>query len=404
MRFGSSSFGRAVLFLYLPSMLMSLGQGMIVPALPEVGRLFGVSSAVAVQAITAQLIGQTLSLIPAGAAMDRWGTKALMVGGSLVAMGGAVVSVVSPNFLVLFASQFAWGLGMSAWTFGREFAAFDMVSPEQRGRQMSALMGIGSTGQAFGPAIGGVLTDAVGVRGLFVAYAVAAGVVVLLSLVQRGVHVQRPQRQGPMFNPRLFREIQPYFRMTYAILFLATFGQMTRTQVTNTMLPLYAQNQIGLSATSTGLLFSAMGVVTFAMIVPTGFVSDKLGRKWAAAPAAIFSAIGFIGIPFAKSFWPLAVMGGIVGIANGLALGAMTIYTFDIVPLHARGQLQAMRRMFGQFGSIVSPPAAALIATASTPGVAFWAFAPLHVVSAVLLIFFARESLRRREATLTETA
>src|SRR5690554_3150894 len=63
-RFGSSSWGQAVLFLYLPSMLMTLGQGMILPAVPELGRLFGVSSAVAAQAITSQLLGRALSLMP----------------------------------------------------------------------------------------------------------------------------------------------------------------------------------------------------------------------------------------------------------------------------------------------------------------------------------------------------
>ena len=52
-------------------MLMSMGQGMIIPALPTIGLTFGVSGAVAVQAVTSQLIGRTISMIPAGALVDR---------------------------------------------------------------------------------------------------------------------------------------------------------------------------------------------------------------------------------------------------------------------------------------------------------------------------------------------
>ena len=56
--------------------------------------------------------------------------------------------------------------------------------------------------------------------------------------------------------------------------------------MTNTMLPLYAQGELGYSASLTGLIFTIAGIATFVMIAPTGIISDKLGRKWAAGPAA----------------------------------------------------------------------------------------------------------------------
>ncbi|MCH7981702.1 MAG: hypothetical protein IID59_09370, partial [Proteobacteria bacterium] len=52
---------------------------------------------------------------------------------------------------------------------------------------------------------------------------------------------------------------------------------------------------------------------------------------------------------------------------------------------------------FGEAGAVFSPPVAALIATVYSPGATFWAFAPLHVVSLLLIAFVARESLHRRE-------
>lgn len=397
MGLGSSALRRAALHIYFPSLLMSLGQGMIIPALPALGREFEVSGVIAVQALTSQLLGRGLALLPAGAMVDRLGAKPLMLAGAVLATTSAVGAALAPHFAVVLLTQFLWGAGMGAWTFGREIAAFDMVRREQRGRQMSALMGIGSTGLAIGPAIGGVLVDTIGIRGLFWIYAGTSAVVIAISSAYRDSGV-RPSGERPrMFSLRSIGQIHPLFRATYAILFFSTFAQMTRSQVTNSMLPLYTQEQLGYSATSTGLLFSVLGLTTFLMIVPTGFISDKLGRKWAAGPAALFSAIGFVALPSVHGLVGLAVAMVVIGLANGLALGAMTIYTYDIVPRHVRGQLQAMRRAFGEAGAVFSPPVAALIATVYSPSATFWAFAPLHVVSLLLIAFVARESLHRRE-------
>ena len=396
MAFSGTSLKKATLYIYAPSILMSLGQGMLIPALPKLGETFEVSSAIAIQALTAQLLGRTLSLLPSGGAIDRWGAKPVMVFGAVIVLLSGVLAATAPNFWVVVLAQFWWGAGSSIWMFGREIAAFDMVRADQRGRQMSALMGIGSTGMAFGPAVGGVLTDMIGIRPLFWVYAATAAVVLAVSVVQPGTHAQREHKRGAFFNLMAIKNIHPFYRVTYFVLFISTFSQMVRGQVVNSALPLYTQDELGMTATTTGIIFSFMAIVTFVMIVPTGFISDKFGRKWAATPAAVTSLIAFIIIPFFDDFPKLMAAAFIVGIANGLAMGAMTIYTFDIVPTQYRGQLQAMRRSFGEFGAVLSPPLVGALTAVSGASLAFWAVAPLHAVSAVLLIFFARESLRRR--------
>jgi MFS family permease len=375
---------------------MSLGQGMLIPALPALGVEFGVSGALAVQALTAQLLGRTMALIPAGGAIDRWGAKPVMVVGAALATVSGIGAALAPHFAVVLATQFAWGVGMSIWMFGREIAAFDMVKADQRGRQMSALMGISSTGMAFGPAIGGVLTDVIGVRPLFWFYAAASASVLAISIAQPNTLSSKRKKSGPIFSFSAIKHIHPYYRMTYAVLFISTFGQMARGQITNSALPLYTQQQLGMTATQTGIIFSFIAIVTFSMIIPTGFISDKLGRKWAAVPAAVLSLIGFIMIPFFDTLPLLIVAGLVIGIANGLAMGAMTIYTFDIVPSEYRGQLQALRRSVGEIGGLLSPPVVGVLSQAYGAGMAFWAVAPLHAVAAILLIFVAKESLKKR--------
>ena len=45
---------------------------MIIPALPSIATAFSVSEALAVQAVTAQLIGRAAAMLPSGAVADGW--------------------------------------------------------------------------------------------------------------------------------------------------------------------------------------------------------------------------------------------------------------------------------------------------------------------------------------------
>jgi MFS family permease len=106
--------------------------------------------------------------------------------------------------------------------------------------------------------------------------------------------------------------------------------------------------------------------------------------------------VGFLLLPLFSSVPSLMFVAFVIGIANGLAMGAMTIYTFDIVPEEFKGQLQALRRSLGELGAVMSPPVVGILAVTFSPSAPFWFFAPLHAISALLLIFVAKESLRKR--------
>ncbi len=389
----SRKFWSAALHIYLPSLLMMIGQGMLIPALPALGEEYGVSAVLGVQVITAQQAGRFLSFIPTGSFVDRWGSKTPMVAGALIATVSLFAAAYSPNFALLMVTQFIWGFGQNMWMFGREIAAAEMVRAEQRGRALSTLMGVSGAGTAFGPAIGGVLTEPVGVQGLFLIFGCVSAVVLALSLMHRSVRAERPRNQRSMFDFTAFKEIHPYYRLTYFILFIATFGVLTRTQVTNTMMPLFAQDQLGYSPAVTGLLFMVLGAATFAIIIPAGFVSDKLGRKWVAAPSALIGGAMFLALPLAQNIVALCVVLVFLGFASGMAMGSMTTYTFDIVPTHLRGQLQALRRTFGETGAIAGPLVAGAAAAAASPSVAFLVFVPLLAGGGLALAFVAREGL-----------
>ena len=66
---------RIILHIYVPSVLMGFGLGMLLPTLPILARSFGVAPEVAAQAVTALLIGRTVSYFPWGYVVDRFGRR-----------------------------------------------------------------------------------------------------------------------------------------------------------------------------------------------------------------------------------------------------------------------------------------------------------------------------------------
>ena len=161
------------------------------------------------------------------------------------------------------------------------------------------------------------------------------------------------------------------------------------------MLPLYAGAYLHLSPSQVGMLFTISGVVVFAMIIPAGFLMDHVGRKWCTVPSTAAPALVFLLIPLTDSFTQLALLVGIAGFAQGLSLGSLATSTYDVVPPHARGRLQALRRTIAELGSSFAPLIGGYLANRFNPGVPFLVYAPLLIFSATLLAVVGRETLER---------
>jgi MFS family permease len=195
---------------------------------------------------------------------------------------------------------------------------------------------------------------------------------------------------------KLFEQIEPKLRSTYIVLVFATLTSFMHRVTTQSILPLFATTELGLSPKEIGVLFTISGVAAFLMILPAGFVIDKVGRKWATVPSTGIPALAFLLIPFADNFLQLSLLLFFLGIANGLSLGSLATSTFDVVPTSARGRLQAARRTVAEIGGVGAPLLGGFLADTFNPGVPFLAYAPLIILSAVLLAFIGRETLPKQ--------
>jgi MFS family permease len=405
--FGPTARGLVVLY---SSTLLAGMWSMIIPTIPLLNEHFGISSGAAAQIITAMAAGRFVGMPISGVVLDRLGTRAALVSGPAIAAIAALSAAFMPWFSAILVLAVAMGIGDGLWTFGREIAGIDLARQDQRGRVLSGFHGVNNIGLALGPLVGGLLAEAVGFRAAFVAYAVCAAVSVPLGFSGHEAPPPRTAERNPQPAGRwarislverlrrlagLFRQIQPELRATYLVIVFATFTSFIHRTTLQSMLPLYAGSYLGFAPSEIGLLFSIMGVFVFVMILPAGFIIDKVGRKWASVPSTGIPALVFVLIPFAQSFLQLAVLMSLMGVANGISLGSLATSTYDVVPASARGRLQAARRTVAEIGAVSAPLLGGFLADAFNPGLPFLVYSPLLVLSAVLLAVIGHETLKK---------
>lgn len=388
-----SHVGRLTL-LYGTNLIMSLGQGMVFPTIPLLASSFGVSAGLAAQVVTLHALGRTVSLIPAGLVIDRYGSRTAMFLGSLLVLCGAYLTATTAYFGAIFVGQFLAGFGDSIWTMAREVSGVAMVPQHQRGRLLSGFMGVKSTGLAIGPVVGGIITEGFGFRAVFAAYAVGALIILLTSFLAEKEEVRK--KIGKIAWWGKISDVLPGLRPTFLALVFATFSmQMYRTTL-QSMLPVYAGVELGFSATRIGSLFGVSGVFVMLMILPAGLITDRLGRKYASVPSTALPGIAFLAIPLASTLPALMVIMVLIGLAQGMSLGALATSTYDVIPEEARGRLQGLRRTVGESGAVMGPLTGGWIANLFSAGTSFLFYAPILLAAAGSLAFVAKETLGRR--------
>jgi MFS family permease len=390
------------------STVMAGSWAMIVPAIPALSSAFQISAGTAAQIVTALSVGRFVGTPISGVVLDRLGTRTSLVAGPAIAAIAAALAPLMPRFSLMLLPIFVIGIADSIWVIAREVAGVDLVPPQQRGRVLSGFHGINYLGLTVGPLIGGVLTENLGFRAVFLVYGACAGISVILGLtVEKRHHFApstsaEPRAQGWGLSAaiqrlrglrNLFNEIDPDLRATYIVLVLATLTSFAHRVTTQSLIPVFASAELGMTAKEIGLLFTISGFSVFIMILPAGFVIDKIGRKWATVPSTGIPALAFLLIPFSDSFFELAVLLAFLGVANGLSLGSLATSTFDVVPAKARGRLQAARRTIAEVGGVIAPLLGGILADRFSPGVPFLIYAPLLIIAALLLAFVARETL-----------
>lgn len=386
----------AFLATYLPALILALGTGIAVPALPTLARSFHVSFGVASLVVTMFLIGNLLGTIPSGWLIDRFGRRPVLIAGPLLAaaMGFLVAGANSfPELLVL---RFVNGFAAQMWIMARLAAISHGAAPSQRGRLVSWMFGMDSTGRLSGPVVGGFIANELGARVPFLVFASLALVALIPTVLfaKDTPRVPRVAASGAAPVAKLsLREIVmprlPYFGV-------ALFAGLTRGPLAADLLYLYAAFAYTLGPRPIGYLATSASLISLPIGFLAGWMMDRFGRKRTMVPGFTGVAFSSLALAFTAFLhlnltWYVAVF--LVGVAlQALTGGSVQTIGTDVAPDEARGTFLGIWRFAGQGGQALSPLMFAFIADQLNYGSAFLFITLSATTVAYLLIRYIPET------------
>lgn len=343
-----------ILSVYVPTALLSLAEGILLPTLPLYALEFGVSFAVASLVIAAAGIGTLIADVPAGMLLGRLGLKPTMLLGAAMVVFGTFMIGLAPNIETIIVFRFISGTGTALWGLSRHAFITESIDPRQRGRAISVFGGINRIGMFGGPAVGGLIGSTVGLETSFF---VAAGLGVVGFIVSYiyvkdtrvVVHTERGVRWG------LVRKlIRTNWRDLGAASVAVIFAQLIRSG-RQTIIPFYGASVLGLGAAEVGLIQTASSSIDMLLFIPAGYLMDHFGRKVAAVPSFAIMGLGMVLIPFASSYLTLMGAAMLIGLGNGLGSGTMMTLGADLAPPGATGEFLGLWRLIGDSGRATGP-------------------------------------------------
>jgi MFS family permease len=388
-----------ILPLYLPALLLSAAQGLILPVLPLFAQEFDAPFFWIGLVLAGDGLGHVIGDLPAGMVLRRLDRRR----GMLIGIG-----LLSLSTLALFWSATIWqvfalrvlaGLGTAMYGVARHAYVAENITVASRGRSVALLGGTFRLGRMIGPVLAGVLAANTSLRVPFVVYAVVCLLALLvIAAFNRG-------GSSPAFSPpQAHRSVRVGMRAQARRIAMPGLGhylmQMVRAGPA-VVIPLYGSTVLGLNVEQIGFIFGAASFVDMTLFYPTGIIMDRFGRKWAMVPSAAIMALGLALIPFTSSFLGLALAAILNGFGNGLGSGVMLTLGADLAPAEARGEFLGLWGLIGDAGVTSGPVAVGAVADLLALQPAVWAIAGVGFAAAAVFGLWVPETLKKPPAALT---
>jgi len=340
--------------------VIALGYGVVSPVLPQYARNFGVTISAATFVITA-FAAMRLCFAPvSGLLVQRLGERRVYVAGILIVSLSTAACAFAQTYWQLLIFRSVGGIG-STMFFVSSLGLMIRVSPEDaRGRVAGMFSTAFLVGSVCGPVLGS-LTAGLGLSAPFIIYGVAlmiAAAVVFFSL--RHSSLAAPQRQTePAITLRDALQQRAYRAalMSNFATGWSVFG------LRMALVPLFVSEVLAHGAGMAGLALATFAVGNVSAVIPSGYVSDRVGRRTLLIIGLSVSGAATAIVGWASSL-PLFLAGAYVaGAAAGMFSSPQQAAVADIIGSKARaGTALSTFQMMADLGSILGSLAVGQIA------------------------------------------
>ncbi len=393
-------------------------------ALPSIRSDLGIGISELEWVVNAYALTFGVLLLSGGKLADMIGRRAIFIIGLVIFTGASLACGLASSAEVLIAARTVQGVGaalMNPATLSIITATFP---PRQRGTAIGIWAGVSALALAFGPLVGGIITEKInwswiffinipiGILGVFAArvfideskdmskeqrldfpglvtsgiglfaltfglietnhHAWGSGIVLSMFLVAAvsltAFILLEMHQRAPMLDLNLFRNSTfAGANTTMLLVGLAMFGIFFFNS-------LFIQNILGFSAIQTGATFLPMTVLIILLAPIAGRVSDQIGPRWLMGAGMVLLSIALLlfgRLQADSTFWALLPGLLVGGVGMAITMAPTTSAAMGSVPVDKAGVgsavINSMRQVGGSIGIAIMGALVATQLTAKSP-------------------------------------
>lgn len=383
--------------IYFPSILYGAAQNMLAPILPLYASSFAVSYALIGLMLAGESLGLMIADVPNGFVLKRLGTRRAMVWGVLGVAISTILLFWASSIWLAFGLRIVTGMSGSLYNIARHEYIAQTVIVAKRGKSIALYGGVHRLNRFIGPTVGATIAATFSLATPFLVMGVICfGVLaIVMTVVPRPAMTHYPTADD---DPPAAGQFWTMVRANTKTFLTAGSGQIFVQMIRGggaVILPLYAANELGLGVQTIGLILSLASGLDMLFFYPTGWIMDKVGRKYAIVPSFCIQALGVAVIPLTGDVWGLLGAALLIGFGNGLSAGTMMTLGADLAPPNARSEFLGVWRLIGDSGGSGGPLAVGFISAQLTLGASALVIAGTGWLAAFIFAWFVPETLKK---------
>ena len=376
---------REVWLLVCANVVVALGYGVVAPVLPSYARHFGVSISAATFVITAFAVMRLVGAPPAGFLVQRLGERRIYISGLLIVAVSTGACAFAQTYTQLLLFRSAGGIGSAMFTVSSLGLMIRISPPDARGRVAGLFASGFLVGSVGGPVLGS-LTAGLGLSAPFLIYGAAllvAAAVVFVSLRHSAVAAPELSDEPTVAMRTVLRN-----RAYVAALFSNFATGWSSIGLRIALVPLFVVDALGQGPRMAGVALATFAIGNVSAVVPSGYLSDRVGRRMLMIVGLTVSALSTVAVGFMTSMPLFLVAAYVTGAATGMFISPQQAAVADVVGNKARGGTAvAGFQMTSDLGGIVGSFALGQIAQHVGFGAAFVVTGAILLAAAVGWLF-----------------
>lgn len=376
----STRLPREVWILSWANIMVALGYGVISPALPSFARSFGVSIKAVTFLVTVFSLARLCFAPVSGQLVQRLGERRIYIGGMVIVAVSTGACAFSQAYWQLLAFRVISGIGSTMFYVSALGLMIHISPPDARGRVAGLFTTSFMVGAVGGPAVG-ALAAGWGLTAPFIVYGVALlGVAVVLFFGLRNSALAAP---GPPTRSTVTMREALRVRAYWSSLGANFATGWSAFGLRVALVPLFITDVMGRGVGVIGIALAAFAGGNALAMIPSGYLSDRMGRRTLMIVGLALSGAATIFLGAASSLPRFLVAAVVVGAVTGIYMSPMQAAVADILGSEARaGSPVAAVQMMSDLGAIVGSMTLGWVAERLSYG---WGF----IISGVVLLIAA---------------